>query len=431
MNSDSLTPSTSSVLPLNDLNKLPNLVYNNRWSTEASEKVVTDVLQFLDAPKVGNIYVEEKRSVALFGRLLSSFNRVKLLPEQTEQVQALAKTMINNVKAENETLADLSLLGHNLYNIDTTTYQQLLAAIVQGHTAKMEEYIKIPFVRGFLPLLKQVKQNQATTDISAWLTRIFALSFEQVLTHYHPIELNRILWELLQIDEAGLTNWLNSVGEEKWLAKVDQIDNKDTLFRLCFVLNHLNTDLCEKIAKSIYNKFYSRGGKTHVADVPLLSFLMCHYNVRFRAFVPNPHFLASYIATKHYTLSHIAYSIFFIRKVYKKSLFVFREHLSKYAFYNNPGYNWQHLVDNYPIASSKEHLLNLVDRFNLTNEPGFTFKQIEKQLLYSDLTLSELTFDAAVAAFYDEENPKSVFKNKDFAEAYLRLYFDNMGWEVK
>ena len=168
-----------------------------------------------------------------------------------------------------------------------------------------------------------------------------------------------------------------------------------------------------------------------MSDVPLIGFLMHKYDYPFKVTLPNLYFLSSNIVRTSYTLSHIAYTIFFIRKNFQKSLFKYREFLSQIAHYQMPAYSWQNLLDNYPLEKSKGELLEIIGRFDLIEEPQFTFSQIEKHLLYSDVALSDLSFEKALGMFFGKADSKHLFYDQEIAISYLRYYFEKIGWEVK
>lgn len=414
-----------------DYQKLPKIIYTYRWQTPIATDIINQVIGLLNDFDIAEMYRKQKKGVALFGRLLANFNKAETTPEQQQKVLELAKQMVDSVDCENENLADLSLFGHNLHYIDAGLYRVFIEKTMMAISLK--DYLQLPLDRGFLPLLKQLTINFTDIDISEAKAAIFKLSFVEMIEQYSLLDLNRIMWEMLQIDFEAFINYAKTVNDDIWLQKIEAEENKDAVFRLLFILNHTeNEPLVHALSEYIYKKsFNNRPTKLYMSDVPLIGFLMHKYDYPFKLTLPNLYFLSANIVRTSYTLSHIAYTVFFIRKNFQKSLFKFREFLSQIAHYQMPAYSWQNLLDNYPLEKSKGELLQLVEHFDLIEEPKFTFSQIEKHLLYSDVSLSDLSFEKALGMFFGKTDSKHLFYDQEIAIAYLRYYFEKIGWEVK
>ena len=414
-----------------DYQKLPKIIYTYRWQTPVATDIINQVIGILNDFDIAKLYQKQKKGVALFGRLLANFNKAETTSEQQKKVFELAQKMVECIDCESENLADLSLFGHNLYYIDSALYRIFIEKTMSAISLK--NYLQLPFDRGFLPLVKQIITHFPDIDISEIKAAIFELPFDEIIAHYSLLDLNRILWEMLQIDFEAFINYAKTVNDEVWLPKIADEQNKDAIFRLLFILNHTeNEALVRNLSEYVYKKsFNNRPTKLYMSDVPLIGFLMHKYDYPFKVTLPNLYFLSSNIVRTSYTLSHIAYTIFFIRKNFQKSLFKYREFLSQIAHYHTPAYSWQNLLDNYPLEKSKGELLEIIGRFDLIEEPQFTFSQIEKHLLYSDVALSDLSFEKALGMFFGKADSKHLFYDQEIAISYLRYYFEKIGWEVK
>ncbi|MGB1205236.1 MAG: hypothetical protein ACPG5B_06295 [Chitinophagales bacterium] len=414
-----------------DYQKLPKIIYTYRWQTPVATDVINQVIDILKDFGITKLYSKQKKGVALFGRLLANFNKAEITAEQQKEVFELAKQMVECIDCESENLADLSLFAHNLYYVDSALYRTLTEKILDS--VELNSYLNIPFDRGFLPLLKQITTNLQDIDVTNVKAAIFKMPFEEIITQYSLLDLNRIMWEMLQIDFEAFINYAKTVSDEIWLQKIAEEQNKDAIFRLLFILNHTeNETLVRSLSDYVYKKsFNNKPTKLYMSDVPLIGFLMHKYDYPFKVTLPNLYFLSASIVRTSYTLSHIAYTVFFIRKNFQKSLFKFREFLSQIAHYQMPAYSWQNLLDNYPLEKSKGELLQIVEHFDLTEEPKFTFSQIEKHLLYSDVALSDLSFEKALGMFFGKADSKHLFYDQEIAISYLRYYFEKIGWEVK
>jgi len=414
-----------------DYQKLPKIIYTYRWQTPIATDVINQVIGILNDFDIAEMYRKQKKGVALFGRLLANFNKAEITAEQQKKVFELAKQMVECIDCESENLADLSLFGHNLHYIDTPLYRTFTEKVLA--TIDLKNFLTIPFDRGFLPLVKQISTHFPDIDITDIKAAVFQLPFAEIINSYSLLDLNRIMWEMLQIDFEAFINYAKTVDDEIWLPKIEEEQNKDAIFRLLFILNHTeNETLVHTLSDYVYKKsFNNRPTKLYMSDVPLIGFLMHKYDYPFKLTLPNLYFLSANLVRTAYTLSHIAYTVFFIRKNFQKSLFKFREFLSQIAHYQMPAYSWQNLIDNYPLEKSKDELLQIVQHFDLVEEPQFTFSQIEKHLLYSDVTLSDLSFEKALGMFFGKTDSKHLFYDQEIAISYLRYYFEKIGWEVK
>jgi len=418
---------------LTNLNQLPNLIYEYRWNNDSSKSVLNVLLHFLDADKLQDIYRKQKKGVIFFGRTLASLGKVYLDEDQKVLAALMARNMVEMSDLEKEDISSISLMAHHLSYTDEDAYFTFLNKVIEH--IDLEKYIELPFKRGLLPLIKQLNAVDKTkvaisqSRIDGLVDKIYEQELDLLLRKMSGQEFNKLLWELLQIDKHKLSDWTKSINRNVWIRKVRKEADRDNLFRLCWIMEHLDRYLTQTLAENIARD-YRHSRHTHIYDVPLLAYLMKEHRMRYRAFIPEPYFLVKYISDHHYTLSHIAYTVWFINRIDRRKMYNFRGYLSRLSHYKNPQYSWDKLIDSYPLQESKSMLLQMLGHFSLLHEPGLTFKQIENRLLYSTSSLNEVRFDDAMNLCYSS-HPKSIFKDRDVARTYLKLYFEERGWSAK
>lgn len=421
-----------------DVKELPNLLFEFRWNTPDDTEGIAAVVAHLTEERVKEIYATEKRATAIFGRLYSSFGKVAVTEEQTAYLVGLADFIVDLVEPENQNFSHISLLAHNLTNIAPEAYRKFLFKVVTN--VDLIEQVKVPMNRGFLPFIKQLKNvaiEEGERDMLALARHISNMVFElplaEVLEKYNLFELNRVLWELLQIDSERLRRWIMTIDSSAWIEKLNSEPNKDAIFRLCWVIHQIDFRLSKNLAGIVWRNNYGmrRRFKVKVSDVPLLGYLMFAHRFRFKGNLPQLHHLASYISSKNYTLSHIAFCVFYINQVNRRQIRKFNSLLSQISYTKNPQYSWQNLVDSYPLQRSKRMLFKALGGFRLPTEPSGTFTQMDKILLYSDVALTELSKEKAFNLFYSDRNNRALFRDEDVAEVYVGLYFKERGWLLK
>ncbi|MGB0840023.1 MAG: hypothetical protein ACPGXL_07785 [Chitinophagales bacterium] len=420
-----------------DVNKLPGILYENRWPTRASGEIVDKSLKLLQETSVSAMYESPKMGISLFMRLLMSFGKVKMNEEQMGILKQLTAEMVEVMDVKKENISNLSQLGHNLSHLNPEAYKKFINRLITE--IDLKQYIDLPYEKGFLPLVKQLKKLKKQGDFDGLETLpkvlpelidgIFNIPFEVIFRNSHTSTLNLILWELLQIDRPKLISALRYIRVHKWTRKVGMERNKDTIFRLLWILHHIDDGLTYAVANFVWNRNLRRGRmKVTPEDVPLLGFMINQYRFQMKGFVPNEYDLARYISN-NYTLSHIAYTAYYIKRFYAKSLGKFRSILSRVSFYRNPHYSFEDLLDNYPIIDSKYELSRVLGRFRLLDEPDSTFKKIESGIFNNRLELNNRTKDQAIGAFYSEYHPRALFKDKKIAGIFVRLFYEREGLE--
>jgi len=418
-----------------NFDKLPNILLEHRWNNSASANVLNQTLHILSPDIISELYSKQKRGAMLFGRLLSSFGKVYTTTEQRAQLKVMSQRMVDVIDLNKETISEISLLAHNLFHINEEAYYDLLRRIITE--LDLTVYLKAPLKRGFLPLVKQIKNSKPDKldltgfDLQGLVDGVFALPLDEIFHKTNLIELNKIWWELLQIDRKRLSDWAVNLGEEVWFERVKEENNKDALFRLCWILRHLDRNLIRKVSHRVWWRHYSRSMKpARVFDIPLLGLLLYYNKYRYRAYVPKPSEMVNYLTNNHYTLSHIAFTVWYYERHRKPFLFNLRGFLSRQSYYVNPQYGWDALLDSYPLSDTKRELQRILGYFKLMQEPEFTFRQIENRLMYNNLEMNSLDEDRAVYSICHYAHPKALFRDPDMAKQFLHLFTEDRGWEL-
>lgn len=431
-------PTTTDLNEFADINQLPNLLYSCRWKNARSAKGVADFIQLLNSKtKIEELYASYKPAVSLFGRLLSSFSKVYTSELQKLQLQTIAKYMAEVVDVQKEKLTDLSLLSHNLVNIAPTAHRILVNKIIAD--VDLPSQVQIPLSRGFLPFIKQIKRlaieqnseqyHKIADDIS---NLVFQLPVQDFLVRYNLIELNRVLWELLQLNQAELRNWIHSIESANWLEKIKREPNKDAIFRLLWVIYHTDFHLSRALANYIFKRRYENSRfRIQAEDVPLLGLFMNIYRFPFRGMMPHTSEIAMHISRNAYTLSHIAFAVYFIETGNPRFINSFRNYLSQQSYVENPQFSWNHLVESYPIGATRSLLLKILNQFKLPFEPLSTHKMIEKNLANADMLRADTPFSTAMSICFNPDDPTSLFKNEETAHTFMTLFYESRGWQIQ
>jgi len=430
-------PTTTNLSQFADINQLPNLLYSCRWKNAKSAKGVADFIQLLNSKaKIEQLYKEFKQAVSLFGRLLSSFSKVYTTELQKLQLQTIAKYMVEVIDVQKEKLTDLSLLSHNLVNLAPAAHKMLVNKIIAD--VDLPAQVQIPLSRGFLPFVKQIKRlgieqnneqyHKIADDIA---NMVFQLPVQDFLQRYNLIELNRVLWELLQLNQTELRNWIHSIESAEWLEKIKREPNKDALFRLLWIIYHTDFHLSKALGNYVFKRRYEKmRTRVQAEDVPLLGFFMNVFRFQFRGMVPHTSEIAMHISRNAYTLSHIAFAVFFIETGNPRFINSFRNYLSQESYVENPQFSWNHLVESYPIATTRSLLLKILNLFKLPYEPLSTHKLIERNLTNAELLKPDTSFDKALSICCNPEDPASLFKNEETARIFMTLFYESRGWKI-
>ncbi|HRK27809.1 MAG TPA: hypothetical protein PK239_11075 [Chitinophagales bacterium] len=429
-------PTTTDLNHYPDTNQLPNLLYSCRWKNATSAKGVAAFIQFLTKAKIEQLYAEYKPAVSLFGRLLSGFSKVYATELQKLQLQTIAKYMAEVVNVQKEKLTDLSLLSHNLATLAPAAHKLLVGKIIAD--VDLPAQVQIPLSRGFLPFVKQIKRLATDTNnaqyhkIAAEITAaVFQLPVTEVLERYNIIELNRVLWELLQLDPEGLKNWIHTVESAVWLEKIKKEANKDAIFRLLWIFYHTDFYLSRALGNYVYKRRYEKSRiRPQAEDVPLLGFFLNVFRFPVKTLIPHTSDIAHHISRNAYTLSHIAFAVHFIEAGNPKLLNSFRNYLSQLSYVENPQFAWNNLVESYPIETSKPLLLKILGLFKLPYEPLSTFKLIERNLTNGDAYSATTPYEKAVSLCYNPDEPAPLFKNEEAVHTFMRLFYESKGWQL-
>ncbi len=429
-------PNSTDLNQFPDINQLPNVLYGCRFKNPASAKGVAAFIQFLSKSKIEELYAQYKPAVSLFGRLLSGFSKVYTTELQKLQLQTIAKYMAEAVVVQKEKLTDLSLLSHNLATLAPAAHKALVNKIIAE--VDLPSQIQIPLSRGFLPFIKQIKRlaveqkNEQYDKISNDITAlVFQLPVANVLERYNNIELNRVLWELLQLDPEGLKTWIHSVESAVWLEKIKREANKDALFRLLWVFYHTDFHLSRALANYVFKRRYENSRiRTQAEDVPLLGFFLNVFRFPVKTLVPHTSEIAFHISRNAYTLSHIAFAVHFIEAGNPRLINSFRNYLSELSYVENPLFAWNSLVESYPIAATRPFLLKVLGQFKLPYEPLSTFKLIERNLVNAEAFSAATPFDRSMSICFNPEDPTSLFKQEDVARTFMQLFYESKGWPL-
>lgn len=423
----SLASEITAILEEQNFNQLPKFLYEYRWNNEASKKVVNAMISFLTQEKIEEIYNSQKKGLSILSRLLASFNKVYLTEEDKQAVHIIAQHIVDVSPMNTESLLEISLLAYHLYSIDKELYEILMNKIVTNTNLVQEA--QVPFASGFLPLVKQLVRYAPQVENPIKPQQIFGLPFEEFFFQSSLVQLNQILWELLQIDKHELSRWIRQVSIRDWVYKVNGEPNRDAWFRLVWILQHIDQRLTETIAQNLWRKCFHRTGNVHVPEVPLVGWLMYYFPRRYRMRLPDTFNIANYLSN-NYTLTHIAFAVYLIDKVYPRGIYKFRSHLSRYAYFKNPQYTFDNLINNYPINESRGALSRILGRFQLTKEPNETFQSIERVLVHKGISFSTLTFEEAVESLHDANDYRALFRDEELANTYVRLFFQHRGWTI-
>lgn len=429
-------PNSTDLNHYQDINQLPNLLYSCRFKNPNSAKGVASFIQFLTKAKIEELYAQYKPAVSLFGRLLSGFSKVFTTELQKLQLQTIAKYMAESVVVQKEKLTDLSLLSHNLATLAPAAHKLLVNKIIAE--VDLPAQIQVPLSRGFLPFIKQIKRlaieqkNEQFDIIANEITSlVFQIPVADFLERYNNIELNRVLWELLQLDPDGLKNWIHSVESAVWLEKIKREVNKDALFRLLWVFYHVDFHLSRALANYVFKRRYENSRtRTQAEDVPLLGFFLNVFRFQVKTLVPHTSEVAFHISRNAYTLSHIAFAVHFIEAGNPRLINSFRNYLSELSYIENPMFAWNSLVESYPIAATRPFLLKLLGQFKLPFEPLSTFKLIERNLVNANVFTASTPFDTSLSICFNPEEPTSLFKHEEVARTFIQLFYESKGWPL-
>ncbi|RKY84653.1 hypothetical protein DRQ11_11255 [candidate division KSB1 bacterium] len=423
---DNISPHWLQISLSSSLSRVANQLYGYRWSVGEPKRFAQSVVNSLASKPLGEpikrLYSQpETKPLKVLGKLLNSAYLVAF-EDDKHAVEMIALQIVDNLNLKMQqryTIEQLSLLVSNVKRCSEEVYCQLCDRIVSE--LDMIDYISIPFDRGLAVLIWDIYQcseekGQELAD------GIFKLDFNRLLDNSETKAISRLLWNLLQIDNLRVKNWIENIDNEKWLSKALLSSSRDA-FWLLWSLYHADEEKGKAITCSLANEILPTLTALKVEDLPLLGFfIFCDISFDLNVSFPSPYEIAEEFSEKS-SLSELAFCIYLLKKKNGKMIKEFLKELGRFLFIRFPTFSVQEIIEKYPFDTTKNLLKETLRGFNLPREPDSTFAEMVSltKVYLKERGKTKVAFSQLRDFFLENPLDGSIFKSADDSTKWLSI----------
>jgi len=423
---DDISPHWLQIWLSSSLSRVANQLYRYRWSVGEPKRFAQSVVNSLASKPLGEpikrLYSRrETKPLKVLGKLLNSAYQVAFEGDK-HAVERIAQQIVDNLNLgmqQRYTIEELSLLVSNVKRCSEEAYRQLCDRIVSE--LDLIDYISIPFDRGLAALIWDIYQygegiGQKLAD------EIFKLDFDRLLDNSETEAISRLLWNLLQINNLKVKNWIENIDNEKWLSKALLSSSRDA-FWLLWSLYHADEEKGKAITCSLANEILPTLTALKVEDLPLLGFfIFCDISFDLNVSFPSPYEIAEKFSEK-LSLSELAFCIYLLNEKNNKIIKEFLKELSRFLFIRFPTLSIQEIIEKYPFDTTKNLLMEILRDFNLPKEPDSTFAEmvsLTKGYL-KERGKTKIAFSQLKDFFLKNPPDSPIFKSADDSTKWLNI----------
>ncbi|WP_156469366.1 hypothetical protein [Candidatus Desulfofervidus auxilii] len=423
---DNISPHWLQIWLSSSLSRVANRLYRYRWCVGEPKRFAQSVVNSLASKPLGEpikrLYSQpETKPLKVLGKLLNSAYQVAFEDEK-HAVERIAQQIVDNLNLEMQqryTIEQLSLLLNNVKMCSEETWRQLCSRILSE--LDLVDYIGIPFDKGLAALMWNIYQYSEEKG-QELADEIFKLDFNRLLDNSETEAISRLLWNLLQINNLKVKNWIENIDNEKWLSKALLSSRRDA-FRLLWSLCHADEEKGKAITRSLANKILPTFTALKVEDLPLLGFfIFCGISFNLNVSSLSPYEIAEKFS-EELSLSELAFCIYLLKEKNNKIIKEFLKELSRFLFIRFPTFSIQEIIEKYPFDITKNLLKEILRDFDLPKEPDSTFAEMVSltKVYLKERGKTKIAFSQLKDFFLKNPPDGSIFKSADDSTKWLSI----------
>ncbi len=389
---------------------------------EFAQSVIKNLASIDLSERIRRLYDQPgTKPLKVLGKLLNSSDQIAFETDKNA-VEKIAQQIANNIDLkthEKYTIEQLSLLVTNVKKCSELAWTKLCNRILSE--VNLIDYISTPFDKGLAVLVWDIYQhNKEKGDELA--NKIFSLDFDKLLDSSDTEAVSRVLWNLLQIDDSKVKNWIQNIGGEKWLSKTLSSSIHDA-FWLLWSLYHANEEKGRGATRLFADNILPSLTSVETKHLPLLGFfIFCDIQFDLNIPIPSLHEIAEKIS-EDLSLSEVAFYISFLKNKSDNLLKEFSKELGRQLFLKNLSFRIEEIMEKHPFEKTKGLLMEIFKDFDLVKEPNSTFTEMIylTQAYLEEKKKNKVAFSQLRDFFLSNPTSDPIFKSKDDATSWLSI----------